>query len=88
MPKRSKRSKDRPADPHRAASGATTGEASGLPDGVAVDEKGAFAFARCDRCGWQGAARRSRERARKDLRHHLEDKPKHADHVSLENVTP
>ena len=87
MPKRSKRSTDRPADPDRA-SGTTSGAASGLPDGVAVDEKGAFAFARCDRCGWRGAARRSRERARKDLRHHLEDKPKHADHMSLEDVKP
>lgn len=51
-----------------------------------VHERGAFAIARCDRCGWEGAARRSRERARKDLDQHLEDKPKHADHVSLEAV--
>ncbi len=51
-----------------------------------VEERGAFAIARCDRCGWQGSARRSRERARRDLQQHLEDKPKHAEHVSLEDV--
>ncbi len=36
-----------------------------------VDEQGAFAFAHCEVCGWRGAGRRSRERARKDLKHHL-----------------
>ena len=65
----------------KAAGAETTGSA---PAGV--EERGAFAVARCDRCGWQGSARRSRDRARKDLRQHLEDKPKHADHVSLEDV--
>ena len=55
--------------------------------GAAVAERGAFAVAGCDRCGWQGPARRSRDRARKDLRQHLEDKPKHADHVSLTDLT-
>ena len=54
--------------------------------GAGVEERGAFAVARCDRCGWQGSARRSRDRARKDLKQHLEDKPKHADHMSLEDV--
>ena len=43
------------------------------PDGVA--EEGAFAFATCPVCGWRGAGRRSRERARKDLKHHLADSP-------------
>jgi hypothetical protein len=57
-----------------------------LPKGAAVAERGAFAVAGCDRCGWQGPARRSRDRARKDLRQHLEDKPKHADHVSLTDL--
>jgi len=36
-----------------------------------VDEHGAFAFASCPVCGWRGPGRRSRERARKDLKHHL-----------------
>ncbi len=70
-------------------SGRDSGKDAGkeaLPSGAAVDERGAFAIARCDRCGWQGAARRSRDRARKDLHQHLEDKPKHADHVSLTKV--
>jgi hypothetical protein len=43
------------------------------PDGVA--EQGAFAFASCPVCGWRGAGRRSRERARKDLKHHLDENP-------------
>ncbi len=36
-----------------------------------VDEHGAFAYASCPVCGWRGAGRRSRDRARKDLKHHL-----------------
>ena len=35
-----------------------------------VDEQGAFAFATCPVCGWRGPGRRSRDLARKDLRHH------------------
>lgn len=53
-----------------------------------VREQGAFAFAHCAKCGWQGPGRRSRERARKDLTHHLDDKPKHADHVTVDVVQP
>ena len=41
------------------------------PDGV--QEHGAFAFATCPVCGWRGPGRRSRERARKDLKHHTAD---------------
>ena len=41
------------------------------PKSQGVDEHGAFAFASCPVCGWRGAGRRSRERARKDLKHHL-----------------
>ena len=37
-------------------------------DGVV--EQGAFAYAICPVCGWRGPGRRSRDRARKDLRHH------------------
>jgi len=64
----------------------SSADAVGTEGDAGVEERGAFAIARCERCGWRGTARRSRERARKDLRHHLEDKPKHADHVSLEDV--
>lgn len=53
-----------------------------------VQERGAFAFGSCDKCGWRGPARRSRERARKDLRHHLEARPKHVDHVTLSELAP
>ncbi len=68
MPKRSEATvPPTPAEPERA------GHATG-----AVDELGAFAVARCARCGWEGSARRSRERARKDLRRHLDDDPGHA----------
>ncbi len=89
MPKRKGRGGPMTTSRGQAAEGsqAKAAEAdAALTEGGAVDERGAFAVARCDRCGWQGAARRSRERARKDLRHHLEDKPKHADHVSLTDV--
>ncbi len=41
------------------------------PRSQGVDEHGAFAFASCPECGWRGPGRRSRERARKDLKHHL-----------------
>ncbi|MFD5873302.1 hypothetical protein [Streptomyces sp. NPDC060322] len=33
-------------------------------------ERGSFCLARCS-CGWSGAARRSRDRARADAREHL-----------------
>ncbi|MFF5725149.1 hypothetical protein [[Kitasatospora] papulosa] len=33
-------------------------------------ERGSFCLARCS-CGWSGAARRSRDRARTDAREHL-----------------
>ena len=64
----------------------TAGEHPLTGTAAGVEERGAFAIARCDRCGWQGSARRSRDRARKDLKQHLDDKPKHADHMSLEDV--
>ena len=41
------------------------------PKAQGVDEHGAFAFASCPVCGWRGPGRRSRDRARKDLKHHL-----------------
>lgn len=61
-----------------------------LPDAAAgadeVQERGAFAYGSCEMCGWQGPGRRSRDRARKDLKHHLESKPKHADHGAVEEA--
>jgi len=45
---------------------------------VRVVERGSFAVAICD-CGWSGAGRRSRKRARADAEEHLANKgPKHA----------
>jgi hypothetical protein len=41
------------------------------PDGV--EDEGAFAFATCPVCAWRGPGRRSRERARKDLKRHVAD---------------
>ena len=38
-----------------------------------VEEDGAFAYASCQVCGWRGPGRRSRDRARKDLKHHRAD---------------
>ena len=51
------------------------GVAAPVPTPDGVDEQGAFAFASCPVCGWRGAGRRSRERARKDLSHHLAENP-------------
>ena len=54
------------------------------PEGVV--EQGAFAYAGCPECGWRGPGRRSRDRARKDLSHHLA--PSDA-HIALaEDLTP
>ncbi|WP_328915126.1 MULTISPECIES: hypothetical protein [unclassified Streptomyces] len=36
---------------------------------ASVVERGAFALARCT-CGWQGPARRARDRARRDAHEH------------------
>lgn len=81
---RKERAKDRPKAADSAARpvapAATPGGAS--PD-LVLEERGAFAFGSCDKCGWRGPARRSRDRARKDLAHHLDDKPKHVDHVAV-----
>ena len=53
------------------------------PDGAeGVDEQGAFAFPHCEVCGWRGAGRRSRERARVDLTHHLAEDGVHATTVA------
>jgi hypothetical protein len=57
------------------------------PDGAeGVDEQGAFAFAHCKVCGWRGPGRRSRERARKDLTHHLAEDGVHA--TAVAETTP
>jgi hypothetical protein len=57
------------------------------PDGAeGVAEQGAFAFAHCKVCGWQGPGRRSRERARKDLTHHLAEDGVHA--TAVAETTP
>ena len=65
MPKRSASSGEAAPEPLEPPSGSSDG----------VDEQGAFAFATCPVCGWRGAGRRSRDRARKDLEHHLADDP-------------
>ena len=59
-----------------------------VPQQKDVDERGSFAYAWCEHCGWEGPARRSRGRARKDLDAHLEDKPKHARSVEVAEVKP
>ena len=52
------------------------------PKSQGVDEHGAFAYASCPVCGWRGAGRRSRERARKDLKHHLAEVDGHQSAVA------
>lgn len=59
-----------------------------MPKQKDVDERGSFAYAWCEHCGWEGPARRSRGRARKDFEAHLEDKPKHAASVEVAEVKP
>jgi hypothetical protein len=61
MPKRSSKAGNGPREVVEAPT----------PTSEGVDEQGAFAYASCPVCGWRGAGRRSRERARKDLKHHL-----------------
>jgi hypothetical protein len=43
---------------------------SGNAHRATVDERGAFAHARCT-CGWRGPARRARDRARRDAQEHV-----------------
>lgn len=80
--KRSKQKKDK-----RTADGSGSDDNGSTPPPTmmlaGLEERGAFAFGSCDRCGWRGPARRSRERARKDLGRHIQDKPKHADHAAV-----
>ncbi|MEP6650943.1 MAG: hypothetical protein ABJA74_13705 [Lapillicoccus sp.] len=60
----------------RAARPPTTAPEAAASAGLesdGVDEQGGFAFADCPVCGWRGPGRRSRDRARKDLRHHRAD---------------
>jgi hypothetical protein len=76
MPKRSPQAGKR--SPTVAEAPATT------PEGV--DERGAFAYAACPECDWRGPGRRSRDRARKDLRHHIAASD---GHIALaEDLTP
>ncbi|AEW94942.1 MULTISPECIES: hypothetical protein [Streptomycetaceae] len=63
----------RPAGPvartdHRPAD-APSGTAADQAHRTTTAERGAFAFARCS-CGWQGPARRARDRARRDAAEH------------------
>ena len=90
--KRAKREKrrekeEREQERARASAAAKVGQEKepkgGGGSGAGLKEKGAFAYGSCDKCGWHGPGRRSRDRARKDLAHHLEDKPKHADHLAV-----
>ena len=73
MPKRSSSSGKHAREPVEQPPAASDG----------VHEQGAFAFANCPECGWRGAGRRSRERARRDLKHHLADDP----HPTLKDAT-
>ena len=50
---------------------------------ASVSERGSFAHARCAKCGWEGPARRSRDRARRDLDRHVADRPKHEKHTDV-----
>ncbi|MCK8681562.1 MULTISPECIES: hypothetical protein [Streptomyces] len=60
-------------DPTASASAAPASGASGRETGgdheTTTTENGAFSVARCG-CGWQGPARRSRDRARADAAAH------------------
>ncbi|KNX38237.1 hypothetical protein [Luteipulveratus halotolerans] len=48
------------------------------PDDDGTHEKGSFAYGYCKTCDWQGHARRSRDKARRDaLEHKLTCKGKH-----------
>jgi hypothetical protein len=59
MPKRSSKAGNGPREVVEAPT----------PTSEGVDEQGAFAYASCPVCGWRGAGRRARARARKDHKH-------------------